>query len=192
MILDKITDDLQKNLMLAKMEREFVSPKELEQVIKNKLRKELQEILSDEEKANTRDQICATELNFQIFQKADERQKVRMEVQSQQLQRARNEQSMNNLALQFASTQQILLNCLSQLTPQLSVSMGLQNIERVSTLTENFESLSLPATMEEVLDSLQVSLIESLRQSTNLMNAAKEPPKKKAKFESSDEESGNP
>ena len=49
------------------MEREFVTPIELEQVFKNKLREELREIISDEENANSREQIFV-QLNFKIFQ----------------------------------------------------------------------------------------------------------------------------
>ena len=186
--LDKIGDEVQKNLLLAKMEREFKAPKELEQVTKNQLRKELQSIISDEEKLSTRDEMCASELNFKIFQKSDERSQIRMEAQAQQLKRMRNENSMNDLAIQFANTQKILLNCLSLLTPQLSISMGLQNLEKISTMTDRFDSLSLPAAMEEVLDNLRVGLVDSLREcASKLSPEDEEPQRKKSKIELSDD-----
>ena len=188
--LDKIGDEVQKNLLLAKMEREFKAPKELEQVTKNQLRKELQSIISDEEKLSTRDEMCASELNFKIFQKSDERSQIRMEAQAQQLKRMRNENSMNDLAIQFANTQRILLNCLSLLTPQLSISMGLQNLEKISSMTDRFDSLSLPAAMEEVLDNLRVGLVDSLRECASKLSLEdEEPQRKKSKIELSNDSS---
>ena len=177
------------------MERAFKEPKELEQVTKTQLRKELGLIRKDEEKSSSRDQICASELNFEIFNKEEDRQKIRREAQAQHLNRVRNEQTMQNLALQFASTQSILMKCLSDIVPQLNISFGLQNLERVINFSELAGDLDFPPIMEPVMDELQNNIIQSLQNNTRLLGKpnvekTEEPPSKRTKHYEEESNSG--
>ena len=163
--LDKIEDVPIRNRTLAQMEREYLEPKEQEQLLKNQLRKNLQAIIDEETKKSSRSTICAKETLYNVFSNSDERQKVRQMAQHQHQARVGNEQKLNQLGIQLAQTQQRLLHFVESIEPQLSIFLGLQNLERVININESLEAypnLLQNQIAEETLDCLQNDLLCTL------------------------------
>ena len=102
--LDAIKNDENRNLLLSNLEREFSAPLEQDQLNKIQLRKLLEAIKNDEKKICSSTTICAKELNFNLFNKQDERQQVRRTAQIQQQRRVSSEQKINLLGIQMAQS----------------------------------------------------------------------------------------
>ena len=170
-VLDKETDSNIKNITLAKMEREFNAPREEEMLKKIQLRKILQEIRDEEIKKSSRSQICAEELNYELFQNQDKRQKVRMEAQKCSLDRMKNEQDVNRLGIELAKTQQTLLQCINAIQPRMALSLGLKNLVRTAKIIESLDALNYfnNSKSEEMLDTLQHNLLDSIAENTSLL-----------------------
>lgn len=197
--LEKITDIPKRNQELARMEREFLEPKEQEQVVKNELRKILKSIQEEEKKKSTRSEICAKEVLFSVFKGADERQGSRRTAQAQQQVRVMNEQQINQLAIKLAVTQDQVLSTLTNIKSQLSIYLRIQNLEKIVQLNESLESYphltqKCPR-VEETLDLLENCLLDELANDAIQLGKRRptgkspdEPPTKECKQELSEEE----